>query len=176
MKCLKEELVSLFIFIFFQDIKLYLNFIHFKIFFNYSWFRIFCPFLLYSKVTQSHIYTHSLSHIICHHVPSQVIGHSFLCYTAGPHCLSILNVTICICQLQTGLSPSILLPLDKQVCRPCLWICSCSVGRFICAIFYIPHISDMWYLSFSYLLHLGWESLVPSMLLQMASFFFFIAE
>ena len=31
-------------------------------------------FLLYSKVTQSHIYTHSFSHIILHHSPSQVTG------------------------------------------------------------------------------------------------------
>ena len=31
---------------------------------------MFCLFLLYSKVTQSHIYIHSFSHIILHHVPS----------------------------------------------------------------------------------------------------------
>ena len=33
-----------------------------------------CQFLLYSKVT--HIYTHAFSHIILHHVPSQVIRYS----------------------------------------------------------------------------------------------------
>ena len=39
-----------------------------------SWFMILCPFLLYSKVTQSYIYIHYFSHIIFHHVLSQEIG------------------------------------------------------------------------------------------------------
>ena len=30
-------------------------------FFHYRWFIVFCHFLLYSKVTQSHIYIHSFS-------------------------------------------------------------------------------------------------------------------
>ena len=47
-------------------------------------------FLLYSRVTQSHIYVHSF-HITFHHCLSQEIGWSSLCYTVGPHCLSILN-------------------------------------------------------------------------------------
>ena len=51
-----------------------------------------CQFLLYSKVTQSYIYMYSFSHIIFHHVLSQEIEYNSLCCTAGPHCLSILNV------------------------------------------------------------------------------------
>ena len=54
---------------------------------KYSWFTMSCPFLLYSSVTQSYIHTHSFSYVIFHHVLSQVIGYSFLCCTAGLHCL-----------------------------------------------------------------------------------------
>ena len=53
-----------------------------EFFFNflpkYSWFRMFCQCLLYSKVTQSHIHTHSFSHTIFHCVLPQEIGHSSL--------------------------------------------------------------------------------------------------
>ena len=42
------------------------------------------------------IYMHDFSHIILHHGLSQEIGYSSLCYTAGPHFLSILNVIVCI--------------------------------------------------------------------------------
>ena len=52
-------------------------------------------------------------------------------------------------------------------------ICFSFVYRFICAIFLITLISDIiLYLSFSFWLpHLVWESLVVSMLLQMAFFY-----
>ena len=42
-------------------------------------------------MTSSNILIHSPSHIIFHHVLSQEIGYSSLCYTVGPLCLSILN-------------------------------------------------------------------------------------
>ena len=45
---------------------------------------------------QLYMYIHSFSHIICYHVLLQVIGYSSLCYTAGPHYLAILNVTVCM--------------------------------------------------------------------------------
>ena len=50
---------------------------------------MFCQFLLYSKMTDIYmcVCICSFSHIIFYHVLIQVIGHSFLCYTAGPHCL-----------------------------------------------------------------------------------------
>ena len=51
--------------------------------FYHSWFTLFCQFLLYSKGTQSYIYTHSLSHITLCHVPSQGTEHSSLRYPAG---------------------------------------------------------------------------------------------
>ena len=69
---------------------------------NYSWFTMFYHFLLYSKVTQPYpvvcvcVCVYSFSHIIFHHVLSQVIGYSSLCYTAGCPCSSILNVIVCI--------------------------------------------------------------------------------
>lgn len=43
-----------------------------------------------------YIYIYSLSYIIFHHGLSQETVYSSLCYTAGPHCLSILNVIVCI--------------------------------------------------------------------------------
>ena len=55
-----------------------------------------CQFLLYSKVTQSYIYTHSFSYISFLHGLSRETGYSSLCCTVGPHCLSIINVIVCI--------------------------------------------------------------------------------
>ena len=61
-----------------RNLETFLTFWDFEKKNYYSWFTMLCRFLLYSKVTQSHIYihthTHSFPHIICHHVPSQVIG------------------------------------------------------------------------------------------------------
>ena len=48
-----------------------------------------------------YIYIYSLSYIIFHHGLSQETGYSSLCCTVGPHCLSILNVIVCIYLLQT---------------------------------------------------------------------------
>ena len=66
----------------------------FFFFFYYSWFTVFYQFLVYSKVTQLYIYTHSFSHIILYHVPSHVI--SSLCYIAGFHSLSTPHAIVCI--------------------------------------------------------------------------------
>ena len=54
-----------------------------------------CQFLLYSKVTQSYIYTFFF-YVIFHHDLSQEIGYHSLCYTVGPSCFSILNVIVSI--------------------------------------------------------------------------------
>ena len=63
-----------------------------------------CVFLLYSKVAQLYIlYIYvKCMYIFFFHIPfhsgfSQGIGHSFLCYTVGPCCLSILYIVVCIC-------------------------------------------------------------------------------
>ena len=127
-----------------------------------------CQFLLHNRLTHLYIYiyththiyiythiythTHSFSHITFHFVLSQEIGSSSLCYTVGPHCLPILNVTVCIHQHQTPHSPYSLPPPPWQppVCSLCLWVCFCFMDRFIGAIFLIPHISDIiWHLSSS---------------------------
>ena len=109
----------------------------FKKKFYYGWFPVFCQFLLYSRVTQLYIYIHSFSHIMFCHVLSQAIAYSSLCCTAGPHCLAILNVIVCIYEPQTP-HPSHSLslpPWQPQVCSPCLWAYLWSIDRFICAIF-----------------------------------------
>ena len=45
-----------------------------------------------------YVYTHtqSFSDNIFRHVPSQVFGYSFQCYTARPHCFSTANAIVCI--------------------------------------------------------------------------------
>ena len=49
--------------------------------------------------TQTHpyayIHIHSISYIIFHRGLVQETGYSSLCFTAGPHCLSILKVILC---------------------------------------------------------------------------------
>ena len=76
-----------------------------------------CQFLLYSIVTQRY-----LSHTIFHHVLSQETGYSSLCYTVGPHCLSILSVIVCIYQPPIpSLSHSLpTTPWKPQICSLCL--------------------------------------------------------
>ena len=78
------------VFFYFSYWILFFSVFFFKSFY-FSWFTMFCEFMLYSRVTWSYIYihidvcmyiyTHSFSHIILYHVPSQVIRHSSLCYT-----------------------------------------------------------------------------------------------
>ena len=65
----------------------------FFFFFNYS---AFYQFLLCSKMIQLYMHIHSFSNIIFCHVLSQMIGYTSLCCVAGPHCLPILNVIVCI--------------------------------------------------------------------------------
>ena len=73
--------------------KLWLLFF-FKIFFIISVLQYCVNFCCNSKVTQLYTYIYSFSHIIFHHVPSQVIRYTFLGYTAGFHCLS--SPIVCI--------------------------------------------------------------------------------
>jgi len=78
------------------ELNIYIYIFSRFLFLYYSWFAVFCHLLLYSKVTQSYIYIHSFSHIILHHVSSQVTRYSSLCHTAGYHCLPIPNAIVCI--------------------------------------------------------------------------------
>ena len=58
--------------------------------------------------------------IFFHHGLSQDIEYSSLCYRAGPCCLSILNVIVCIYQPQIP-SPSLSLPLGNH--KSVLYVC-----------------------------------------------------
>ena len=58
-------------------------------------------------------YIHCLSHILFHPGLSQETGESSLCGTAGPHCLSILSIIVCLCEPQTP-RPSHSLPLSNH--------------------------------------------------------------
>ena len=73
---------------------------------KYSWFTMLCQSLLYSTVTQFYTYIHSFFNILFHYGLSQEIGYSSLCCTVRPCCLSILNIIVCIYQLQIP-SPSL---------------------------------------------------------------------
>lgn len=58
-------------------------------FFVFLKIMVMCQFLLKSgKVSQSHIFIHSFSHVIppSHHVLSQETGHISLYSTVGSHC------------------------------------------------------------------------------------------
>ena len=71
-------------------------------------------FLLYSKVTQSYIHTFFFSY------------HPFPSCTAGPHCLSILNIMVCIYQPHTPHPSHSLPPPPWQPQVYCPYYC-CSV-------------------------------------------------
>ena len=95
----------------------------------YSQFTMFYQFLLSSKVAQFYtyiciyacVYTYSFSHNIFHPVPSQVIGFSSLCYTAGPHCLSIpkCNRLHLLIPNSQSIPLPLLPPWQSQICSPC---------------------------------------------------------
>ena len=59
--------------------------------------------------THIYIYIHILFYILFHYGLSQETGYSSLCYAAGPCCLSIPYIIVCIYQPQT---PSPSLPPD----------------------------------------------------------------
>ena len=79
-------------------------------FFLFLFYFVFVTLqLIYSVVLTSAIrhsdpvmdHIHSVSHTIFHNVLSQEIRNSLLYCRVGPHCLSILNVIVCIYQPQT---------------------------------------------------------------------------
>ena len=104
-------------------------------FLKYSWFTMLCQFADFCCTPQwpSHFccvaqwprlntHTHSLSYINLHHGLFQEPGYSSLCYTVGPHCLSILNVIVCIYSPQTPYpSHCLFLPLGNH--RYVLYVC-----------------------------------------------------
>ena len=68
-------------------------------------------------------YIFSFCHIIFHQGLSQEIGYSSLFCTVAPHCLSTLNVIVCIYQTQTP-GPSHVLPIPPWQ-RQVYSLCSC---------------------------------------------------
>ena len=125
-------------------------------------------FLLYSKVTQSYIYIHSFCHTVFHYVLSQEIGYSSLCYTVGPHCLSISKCNSL--HLLTLNSQSIPLPPPAPLATTCLFSMSMSLLLFCKWVHLCPILDSTykWYhmvFIFLFLLHLVGESLVASVLL-----------
>ena len=126
-------------------------------------------FLLSSKVTQLHVHVYILfPHVTMFHhkwldiVPSAIQQDLIAIHSKG-NSLHLL----------TPNSQSIPLPppWQSQVCSPCPWVSLLQKGSFVpCLRFQKEMISYGICLSLSDLLHSGWESLVPSMLLPMALF------
>ena len=84
------------------------------------------------------IYTF-LFYIIFHHGLSQEIGYSALCYTVGPHCLSILNVKFSSTNSKLLIHPThslLSLGNHKSVLHVFESV-SVLLIRFICATFYL---------------------------------------
>ena len=71
-----------------------------------------------------YVYTYPFSHIILHHVPSQVTRSSSLCYTAGSHCLSTTNAIVCIYYHKFPVHPTPSLPLGnhKSILHECFFL------------------------------------------------------
>ena len=130
---ISEVLSLLFVIhLYFQDLFIHFLFIYIQDDFQkYSWLIVLCQFLLHSKVTQLHIYTYSFFYIIFYHSLFQEIAYSSLCYTVRSHCLSILNVILCIYQPETP-SASLSLPLGnhKSVLYVCESVSVLQIGSF----------------------------------------------
>ena len=110
-----------------------------------------------------HKYTYLLFHFLFHYGLSQEL-HRSLCYGVRLNCLFILYIIVASTNHKLPIHPSLTLhPSGQpQICSVCLWLCFCFTDKFICIIFWIPHISDIiWYLSFSDLPLSLWQSLGP---------------
>ena len=91
------------------------------------------------KMTQTHIYIHYFFNTVLHHVLTQGTRHRSLCWTIGPHYLSILNVIVCIYQPQTP-CPSHFLP--PPPCSASLFSMSMNC---LCFVDHLCHIWDATY-------------------------------
>ena len=99
----------------------------------------------------SHTYMYSLFHILFHYALSQdkafitVLSSRTLFFIHPVY--KFVSAKPNVQSFPPSTSP---LPWQLQVCSLCLWVCFCFTDRFPCAIFYIPHISDIiWYLPLS---------------------------
>ena len=91
-----------------------------------------------------------------------------LCYKVGICCLCILCIVVCLCSFQIpSLSPA-LFPFGE--CLFSMWVFLFYKWAHLYLFFKILHVSVIKYLFLSVWLHSEWQSLGPSMLLQMALF------
>ena len=115
-----------------------------------------CQFLLYKKMIQSYIYIYTF--IFLYYLPSWFIPRSWIQFPVLYSRTSLfIHSKYKSLHLLTPYSQSIpqhpFSLWQLQVFSLCLQLCFCFVDRFICAIFYIPHISDsIVYLFFSFFL------------------------
>ena len=118
-----------------------------------------------------HIYRATLfPPILFPYRPLQSTEQSSLGYTAGSYCLSILYLVVCIPNLPIYSSPCLFPGNHNFVFHICDYFCFINKVTFV-PFFKLPHISNtIWYSSFSDLLHLAWQSLDASMLLQITLF------
>ena len=90
-----------------------------------------------------YIYINSFSDSF-HYRLLQHISQSFLCYTVGPCCLSILGTVVCICQSPAPNLSLLAFPFanHKFVFYVCESISVLSISSFV-SLFQITHISDI---------------------------------
>ena len=124
------------------------------------------------------IYINSFKNILFHSGLSWDPEYSSLCYAIGPCCLSILYKSLHLLTSTSYSIPSPTPPWQPQVCFLYLWFFlfhnyfhRSFVSYFR---FHIQMISYCICFSLFYLLYLVWQSLVVSVLLQMASFCCFL--
>ena len=131
---------------------------------------MFCQFLLYSKVSQSHIYINYFSHIIFHPVTSEMIRY------IGP-CAIQRDLIACPIQMQAFSLTNPKLPIHPTPPASTLADMNLPYMSMIFSVLLIDHLchildstcdSYVVCLSLSDLLHSVRESLVPSMLQQVA--------
>ena len=84
---------------------------------------MFLQFLLYNKVTQPPIHTGFCFVLFFHQVLTQETGYNFRCCTAGPHCLSVPNITVHIHQPQTPRQSPCLPPTPANTSLSSMSIC-----------------------------------------------------
>ena len=85
----------------------------------YNWFTVLFNFRC---IVLIQLYTYTIFCILFYYSLLQDIEYSSLCYTIGPHCLSILYIMVCICESQT---PKASLPNHPPSWQPqvCSLIC-----------------------------------------------------
>ena len=108
-----------------------------------------CVYTYVCVYTHTHTHTHICTLLFSYYLPSCSIPRDWIWFPGLYSRTSWLIHSECnSLHLLTPNSQSIPFtlpaPWQSQVCSPCLWVCFCSVDRFICAIFSIAHITYKW--------------------------------